>query len=282
MASAITVVIPTHNRRETVVLALETALGQTRPPDRVIVVADGCTDGTPDAVRALGDARVEVLDLPKGPGRGYTHRNEALRRAGDGVVAWLCDDDLWFPDHLERIGEVFDANAADLVTVPACVVHDDDRLEASWADWGLDFYRDRFLRDGENRTPSSAVAHRAPLGLQVGGWRDLPTAADMDLWQRILQGRARAVALCSPTLLHFRAWRRAQPYPELVSQISGFAERLRDPDACGLLRAAVSRAVHTRISEFEQWARHAEEVSRLAREKLEQRLGEVSEPGRQT
>jgi glycosyltransferase involved in cell wall biosynthesis len=68
MASAITVVIPTHNRRETVVLALETALGQTRPPDRVIVVADGCTDGTPDAVRALGDARVEVLDLPKGPG----------------------------------------------------------------------------------------------------------------------------------------------------------------------------------------------------------------------
>ena len=84
-----TVGIPTHNRRETVLLALASALEQSRPPARVLVVADGCTDGTQEAVRALGDDRVEVLDRPKGRGAGYAHRNEVLERAGGGTVAWL-------------------------------------------------------------------------------------------------------------------------------------------------------------------------------------------------
>ena len=113
MSVEFTVGIPTHNRRETVLLALASALEQTRPPKRVIVVADGCTDGTQEAVRALGDDRVEVLDRPKGFGAGYAHRNEVLERAGEGIVAWLADDDLWLPDHLERAGELFDAGAAD-------------------------------------------------------------------------------------------------------------------------------------------------------------------------
>ena len=55
MSVEFTVGIPTHNRRETVLLALASALEQTRPPVRVYVVADGCTDGTQEAVHALGE-----------------------------------------------------------------------------------------------------------------------------------------------------------------------------------------------------------------------------------
>ena len=120
---------PPTNRRETVLLALASALEQTRPPTRVFVIADGCADGTQEAVLALGDDRVEVLDRPKGLGAGYAHRNEVLELAAGGVVAWLADDDLWLPDHLERAGELFDADAAGIVNSMACLVREDGELE---------------------------------------------------------------------------------------------------------------------------------------------------------
>ena len=103
-----TVAIPTHNRRETVLMSIESALEQSRSPIEVIVVADGCTDGTQKAIEDLGDERAIVLDLPKGPGYGYSNRNEALRAARGDVISWLGDDDLYLPDHLLRVGEVFD------------------------------------------------------------------------------------------------------------------------------------------------------------------------------
>ena len=73
-----TVAVPTHDRRELVTLAVRSALAQTRPPLEVIVIADGCGDGTAAALRALGDERVRVVELPKGPGYAYDHRNVAL------------------------------------------------------------------------------------------------------------------------------------------------------------------------------------------------------------
>jgi cellulose synthase/poly-beta-1,6-N-acetylglucosamine synthase-like glycosyltransferase len=62
--TSITVAIPTHNRRDTLLLAVQSALAQTREPAQVIVVADGCTDGTAEGVRALDDPRIELLANP--------------------------------------------------------------------------------------------------------------------------------------------------------------------------------------------------------------------------
>lgn len=62
------IAIPTHNRRDTVLLAARSALGQTRPPDQLLVLCDGCSDGTADALRGLGAAQLEAIELPKGIG----------------------------------------------------------------------------------------------------------------------------------------------------------------------------------------------------------------------
>jgi glycosyltransferase involved in cell wall biosynthesis len=106
---AFTVVIPTHNRREQLLMAIDAVSAQRRPPLEVIVVADGCTDGSVEAVRELRDERVQVLDMPEGHLKGWAHRNEALRRARGDAIAYLSDDDRWFPDHLELVGEQFDS-----------------------------------------------------------------------------------------------------------------------------------------------------------------------------
>ena len=103
MTVSFTVAIPTHDRRDTVLLALHSVLFQTQSPDQIIVLCDGCNDGTQAAVAALGEPRIEVLDLPKEPGYGYAHRNRSLQLARTDVIVWLGDDDLMAPDHLERI-----------------------------------------------------------------------------------------------------------------------------------------------------------------------------------
>ena len=229
-------------------LALASSLEQTRPPSRVLVVADGCTDGTQEAVRALGDDRVEVLDRPKGLGAGYAHRNEVLELADGGIVAWLADDDLWLPDHLERAGELFDADAAEIVNSMSCLVREDGTLEPFGVHWRAPTYRDRFL-GVENRTPSSAVSHQARAALAAGGWpTDLERAGDWDLWRRMVGAGAHSEMVMAPTVLFFSAWEREQSWRDRVAQNAGFLARMRDPAELARLRGemafACSAAAH--------------------------------------
>lgn len=275
MTASFTVAIPTHDRRETLLLALRSALSQTRPPAQVLVIADGCTDGTQEAVRDLADSRVEVLDLPKGAGYGYGHRNEALRRARGDAMAWLGDDDLWFPDHLERIGALLDAEVADLVTTTAVIVHPDGAFEATWSDWSVPFFRDRFM-DGDNRTPMGAVAHRVASARAVGGWRaELPRRGDADLWRRLLEAGERPAASLQPTVLHFRATGREQPYADRVRQNSEFGRELQDPSSLAHLRARAERAVTERHAETEAWALETAEWARGADRAVKEALADA-------
>ncbi|MFL5898740.1 MAG: glycosyltransferase family 2 protein [Solirubrobacterales bacterium] len=264
MAVEFTVGIPTHDRRETVLLAVDSALQQSRPPVRIYVIADGCSDGTQEAVRSLGENRVEVLDRPKAPGHGYAHRNEVLERAKGGVVAWLSDDDLWMPDHLERVGELFDADAADIVNAMSCRVGEDGTIVPFGAHWRAPTYRERFL-ETENRTPSSAVSHRVDAALAAGGWpTDLDRAGDWDLWKRMVRAGARSEMVLTPTVLFFNAWERQQSWPDRVAQNACFLARLRDPSQLAHLRAemAFACAAATHADETALTEAHEREASR--------------------
>ena len=42
----IVVVVPAHNEQESIARTIKALLGQTRQPDRIVVVADNCTDQT--------------------------------------------------------------------------------------------------------------------------------------------------------------------------------------------------------------------------------------------
>ncbi len=58
----VTVLIPAHNEADRIGSTLDGLRAQTRPPDRVIVVSDNCTDATPDIVRARGFEVFETVD----------------------------------------------------------------------------------------------------------------------------------------------------------------------------------------------------------------------------
>jgi glycosyltransferase involved in cell wall biosynthesis len=236
-----TIAVPTHDRRETAVMAVRSALAQTRPPEQVIVLCDGCTDGTAEALRALGDPRVEPLELEKGPGYGYDHRNRSLELARSEAILWLADDDLLLPDHLERIGEPWDTGRYDVVQSHAVGIDPDDRLDWRGIDWSVPAHRERLGR--WNRNPMASVSVRVALARAAGGWDgSLPRAADWDLWRRVLAAGARCATSLEPTHLHFQATGREQAWADRVRQNAAWLERISDPERLPALRAELRRA----------------------------------------
>jgi len=105
------VVVTNYNYRAFVCEAVDSALAQSRAPLQVIVVDDGSTDGSPSLLseRYGNDPRVTLL-IGENGGQLAAFRRGLARVQGD-VVCFLDADDCWRPEHLERLGEVFDARA---------------------------------------------------------------------------------------------------------------------------------------------------------------------------
>ena len=258
MPTRFTIAIPTHDRRETVLIAARSALAQTRPPEQVLVLCDGCGDGTADALRELDSSRLEALELPKASGYGYEHRNRSLELARGEAILWLADDDLLMPDHLERIGELWDTGRFDLVQSHGVVVHPDDALERFGSDWSLPVNRARLARFNSN--PMSSVSLRVDVARSLGGWDvGLRRAADWDLWQRALAAGARSACSPEPTVLHFRARGREQVWPARVRQNAAWLDRLENPQRLLELRIRVHRAGAEREADTEHHATQLEQ-----------------------
>ena len=98
----ISVVVPTYNRRETVQRTLEALFAQTLAPHRyeVIVVVDGSTDGTYEALQKLRPAcGFHVVEQEN---RGLAGaRNTGYRNAKTDLVLFLDDDMLCDPGLVE-------------------------------------------------------------------------------------------------------------------------------------------------------------------------------------
>ena len=115
MSVRVSIVIPTANRRERVMRAVETSLQQDFPASdfEIIVVIDGADEGTALALRDLDAGhrlRVVQLETNRGPSAA---RNAGWRAASGALIVFLDDDMLCTPGlvrahlsaHLEVAGE---------------------------------------------------------------------------------------------------------------------------------------------------------------------------------
>ncbi len=94
------VIIPTYNRSAMVHHAVGSVLSQTRAVTEIIVVDDGSTDGTCEALRSAFGERVRCVRKPNG---GVSSaRNLGLSLARGRFLALLDSDDLWLPEKHAR------------------------------------------------------------------------------------------------------------------------------------------------------------------------------------
>ena len=103
---SISVVVPIHNSMEYIDECLASIHAQSRSPREVIAVDDASTDGTVVHVRSRYP-QIHVRENSEAGGQGHS-RNMGIAAAQGDYVA-LCDhDDVWAPDHLEKVAGLLD------------------------------------------------------------------------------------------------------------------------------------------------------------------------------
>src|SRR5262245_41237294 len=99
----VSVILPTFNRANMVVDALSSVGAQSYPEWEIIVVDDGSTDATEQAVRGFGRTVDRPVRYVYQQNSGVASaRNTGLDQATGELFAFLDSDDLWLPHHLER------------------------------------------------------------------------------------------------------------------------------------------------------------------------------------
>lgn len=235
------VVLPTRGRAHTIGFAIDSVLGQTIGDFTLEVVGDGCDEETERVVRASGDPRVRFSRFAKGMGFGYANRNAVLRRGRSPYVAYMTDDDLLFPDHLELALAALDRSGPSLAAFRAAQVRFPDDLDPNFFafDWKLGplsaFLRDWFIG-------SANLVHRRTLFDRLGYWDEsLFRFGDREFYNRARRA-GESIFLDEVTLLRFFAaqWdRRYADLPEVPQ--ARYARRMLDPEWRRRLRLRAAR-----------------------------------------
>ncbi len=180
----VSVIIPTYNRAALVQEAVAAVLAQTCRDWELLVVDDGSTDGTSNALAGLGGS-LRVLRSPRRRGVSAA-RNLGIAAARGEWLAFLDSDDLWLPEKLER-------QMAFMAAHPRLLI---SQTEETWVRRGVRVNPPRthkkeggriFLRSLERClvSPSAVVVHRSLLDEHGGFDENLPAAEDYDLWLRL-------------------------------------------------------------------------------------------------
>lgn len=111
MKPTVTAILPVFNGRRFVREAVQSVMAQTLAPVELIVVDDGSTDGSVDELAGI-DAPFPIRILRQENRGQSAARNLAAREAQGEYLAFLDQDDRWYPKHLQLLVKPLVANAA--------------------------------------------------------------------------------------------------------------------------------------------------------------------------
>ena len=187
--SLVSVLLPTYNRRRYLAGALASVLAQTHRNLEIFVVRDGGEE-VADVVRSFHDPRVVFIDRKENRGKPHS-LNEALLRAQGKYVAYLDDDDAWYPSHVETLVRALETQTdsqvaySDLYRVYCQVRPGGDRVVLSkHVEISRDF--DRFLMLYFNHVLHVSLLHRRDLLDRTGPYTEsLNILIDWDMTRRL-------------------------------------------------------------------------------------------------
>ena len=183
MNHTISVVIPSYNRCDFLLRALDSVLAQSLQPREIIVIDDGSTDATADIV----SQRYPQITYAFQPNQGVSAaRNHGIKLSSGDWIAFLDSDDTWQPDKLRIQSEM----------ITKCPDYRLIHTNEVWIRNGTELGQ---MRKHKKRggyiysdclplcviSPSSAMMHRSIF--EDAGFfdEDLPACEDYDLWLRI-------------------------------------------------------------------------------------------------
>lgn len=183
----VSVIVPTYNRPNMLKVAIQSILDQTFQDFEIIVVNDAGQDVSA-VIAACCSPKIRYL--PHATNKGLAAaRNTGIRAARGKYIAYLDDDDRYYPDHLEILVNHLESTGHPVAYTEADRVWQESR-NGTWVEitrdqpYQYDFDVDEILVD--NCTPVLCVMHRRDCLDAVGMFDEsLKRHEDWDLWIRL-------------------------------------------------------------------------------------------------
>lgn len=108
----VTAVITTHNRCELLKKAIKSVLEQTYIDNmEVLVVDDASDDGTKEYMESINVEKLKYIRISKEESKGGCYaRNLGIKNATGEYIAFLDDDDEWYPEKTTKQVKILDEN----------------------------------------------------------------------------------------------------------------------------------------------------------------------------
>ena len=142
---SVDIILPTFNRSKMLFeRSIPSVLEQTHKNFRLLVISDCCTDDTEEIVSSFNDKRIILLKINKRKKR-YPPTPENHWFAGPVVainyglnfiksdwIARIDDDDVWTPDHLEKLISYAIKKNSEFVSSSYIVVQNGEKVEKNF------------------------------------------------------------------------------------------------------------------------------------------------------
>lgn len=183
----VSVLMPTYNRRNTLGEAIRSVIAQSYPNWELIVVNDGGEDVS-DIIEAFNDERITYHANERGSkGKAV---NTAFSLSTGEYIAYLDDDDVWYPHHLERAMFMLcnlpgvDMTYSDTVNTTKETCGETYKITSSLPVQSPQVTFADLLET--NCIPGITVVHSRALFEAVGGMDEkLKVLIDFDMWRRL-------------------------------------------------------------------------------------------------
>jgi glycosyltransferase involved in cell wall biosynthesis len=253
----VAVIVPVYNGGKRFRTSLESIRQTVPPPDEIIVIGDGDTDGSSQYAEAAG-VTVYRFSQPGGPGRA---RNLGASKAISDLL-FFVDADVTIPENvIERVRDIFDRD-----TDVAAIIgsYDDQPGESNFLSQYRNLLHHYVHQNGREEASTfwgACGAIRREVFLAMGGFDETyfkPSIEDIELGYRLTRAGHR-IRLCkSLQVKHWKRWtmvsmlqadffQRAVPWTQLIHRHRGFVNdlnigisgRVSVMLACGLLGAVL-------------------------------------------
>ena len=218
-----------------------------------VLAGDGVGDDTRDVMASMlrDDPDLVFVDRPKAGRTGERHRAELLATTDAEHVTYLGDDDLLFPDHVERMLGLLER--ADVAMPQSTHWHPDGEVGTS--PWSLEDEPGRSMAlDGVSLFSLTGLAHTMAAYRRLPfGWRDTPPGFYTDqymLLQFLAEDWCRFAVDDTATTVHLADSLRREMTPhERYAELRGVDEWMRHRDGWNEFRGRAQRQLRRQAAE---------------------------------
>lgn len=207
---AVTVVVTTYNRSNSLLRAVQSVLNQTYSNYQLLIVDDASQDETETIIEPLIKVNEKIIYKRHDVNKGLAaSRNTGTISASGDYIAFLDDDDEWKPDRIKKQIELLntlnkpDKEALGIIYC-GCEIHISDENRVAFSEPKISGnIKEYLLKNNLGTIPSTFLFPKKVLQKLGGFDESLISSIDHDIWMKLAEADYHAYFVNEPLVITY-------------------------------------------------------------------------------